>query len=85
MLAPVTRSHPVVASPPPAAPEPEPEPPSEPLPELVNPAQNGAVAHSHDSTPDDSDDDVADATQEYLIAHDEPLAGDSWLEDDEDS
>jgi len=80
-LAPVTRGHAVVVSPPLEHEERElPEPaPATPAPQR---AQNGAVAHDQDSTPERADDDLADATQEYVIAHEAPPAGADWLEDE---
>ena len=53
-LAPVTRSHPVVAAPPPA---------------VAAPVPNGEVEDEHD------------ATQEFLVTHDEPDEPPSWLDE----
>jgi hypothetical protein len=80
-LAPVTRSHPVVVLPETeheAAPEPE------SAPESPTPAQNGGVAHGHDGIPEEADGELEDATQEYLVAQDDPRDAADWL-DDEDS
>ena len=79
-LAPVTRSHPVVA--PPAEDEAQEAAPESP-PEPVDAAQNGAGAHDQDSTPEEGAEEHGDATQEYLLAHDDPLAGTDWLEDED--
>ena len=80
-LAPVTRSHPVVVLP---QTEHESAPEPEPAPESPAPAQNGGVAHRHDGTPEDPDAELEDATQEYLVAHDDPRDAADWL-DDKDS
>jgi hypothetical protein len=54
-LAPVTRSHPIVAAPPPP---------------VDAPAPNGEV-----------EEDEHDATQEFLVTHDEPDEPPSWLDE----
>lgn len=45
------------------------------------PAQNGGVANRHDGTPEDPDAELEDATQEYLVANDDPRDAD-WLDDE---
>ena len=78
-LAPVTRSHPVVVAPPPIEDDAHDE--LELIPETHAPAQNGAGPNGRDSTEEEGDGELGDATQEYHVIDDGLLAGRDWLDE----